>query len=456
MALQMEPGLVREIRAFPGNNYCVDCQDPNPQWASVSYGTLFCLECSGKHRGLGVHISFVRSITMDSWSEKQIQMMKRGGNEKFRSFMTERGVPNNMSISAKYQTPDADYYRRRHKAVIEGKEIPAMPPRNPIDTSVDYSRGDPNGKELLRGESEQEYIARQTILRNAAQERMKAKFGVGGMQGLGSDSGYNPGGNNYDDPTQQVVGALGNLWTGVRETVGGANEELKKAQLGQKVKQGWTTTVSATNRTLEAVADEESRKRLAENTAKGWDWTASTAKSLWGSVRENTTSIIRNLNEPDDDEPVSLTGNLNRSSGAMAGFGGGISDQPGQRGREQQPAPGRPPAAVGDEDPNGMERLTGESESEYVARQTRLRDEAKERMRAKFGGGGMKGVGSGSSGGFGSQSSLSSNRRSSSDPSYSQSPNPPQPPQQPSASVKSSPPTAKKEEDVDFFADFGM
>merc|ERR1711957_1134154 len=49
-----------------------------------------------------------------------------------------------------------------------------------------------------------------------------------------------------------------------------------------------------------------------------------------------------------------------------------------------QEAPGLP-----GEDRNGMESLTGETDEQYISRQTRLRDEAKARMAAKFGSGGL-------------------------------------------------------------------
>jgi len=51
-----------------------------PRWASTSLGVFFCTNCSGSHRGLGVHISKVKSTTLDKWTEEQVALMERMGN----------------------------------------------------------------------------------------------------------------------------------------------------------------------------------------------------------------------------------------------------------------------------------------------------------------------------------------------------------------------------------------
>ncbi len=65
--------VLKEISYLEGNQKCADCPSLDTDWGSVNHGTLICLECAGRHRSLGVHVSFVRSIHMDTWTKQQVR-----------------------------------------------------------------------------------------------------------------------------------------------------------------------------------------------------------------------------------------------------------------------------------------------------------------------------------------------------------------------------------------------
>jgi ADP-ribosylation factor GTPase-activating protein 1 len=84
----------------------------SPKWASVNNGIFVCLNCAGVHRGLGVNISFIRSLNMDTWDTKQIKFLQKGGNTRLRALMLEYNIPNNVDIDLKYNLNAVEFYRK--------------------------------------------------------------------------------------------------------------------------------------------------------------------------------------------------------------------------------------------------------------------------------------------------------------------------------------------------------
>lgn len=116
------------------NKVCNDCSNPNPQWASLSFAVFLCLQCAGTHRGFGVHISFVRSVSMDTWQDEQIRRMQLGGNAPFQKFMQsyspaeQGGYNDGLNPYDKYHCWAATQYREKLDADLAGKDWAPSPP----------------------------------------------------------------------------------------------------------------------------------------------------------------------------------------------------------------------------------------------------------------------------------------------------------------------------------------
>ncbi|XP_060926039.1 arf-GAP with SH3 domain, ANK repeat and PH domain-containing protein 2 [Limanda limanda] len=79
--------ITDDVRRMPGNNSCCDCGAPDPGWLSTNLGILTCIECSGIHREMGVHVSRIQSLSLDSLGTSDLLLARNVGNSGFNEIL---------------------------------------------------------------------------------------------------------------------------------------------------------------------------------------------------------------------------------------------------------------------------------------------------------------------------------------------------------------------------------
>lgn len=110
------------------NNKCFDCNEDNPQWTSTSHGIFICINCAATHRSYGVNISRVRSVLIDKWNKEEYELLKEGGNDKFRKYCIANGL-DSLERDELYRHDKVKQYRIQFVGVEKPRKYVSQPRR---------------------------------------------------------------------------------------------------------------------------------------------------------------------------------------------------------------------------------------------------------------------------------------------------------------------------------------
>ncbi|XP_035893777.1 stromal membrane-associated protein 1 [Anopheles stephensi] len=218
--------LLTKMLRDDDNKYCVDCDAKGPRWASWNLGVFLCIRCAGIHRNLGVHISRVKSVNLDSWTPEQVVSLEQMGNSRARAVyeaMIPDGFRRPQTDSALESFIRAKY---EHKKYLAREWVPPPAPKVDWDREID------------------EEIERQ-------KRKKKASASGGGGGGIGSVSGS----LSLSSPADKKVhGSTGASPSSTGSSSGAAVPKLKAPASSMKASSR-TSVVSLNSSTSSVTSD---------------------------------------------------------------------------------------------------------------------------------------------------------------------------------------------------------
>jgi len=268
---------------------------------------------------------------MDSWTEPQIQAMRLGGNQKLKDWFASKGVSMETSIAERYCSPAAELYALRLRALRDGVDPPEELPPNSFSLRN-------KGNIAPDGDGAESTLERELRLRREAEERLRAKFGAGGLRGNALSSKPLPKGMHDDGGNSSSH--FGNLPVNIdAEDLKNNAEQALNTLSSAFTTFGITAKEKFTDLSKQAESS-EALQDLKSKTQESFSTFSSSVSSLWSSVSNEYSKLS--------------SGGTGSSAQRQAGF-------------------------------------------EETAEEIAEREAAKERLRAKFGDEGLKGNGISSS-----------------------------------------------------------